>query len=51
MEGICGSCEVRVLGGIPDHRDHVLSKEEHARNTSIIVCCSGSMGDKLVLDL
>jgi vanillate O-demethylase ferredoxin subunit len=51
MEGICGSCEVRVLGGIPDHRDHVLSKEEHARNTSIIVCCSGSRGDKLVLDL
>jgi ferredoxin len=51
MEGICGSCEVRVLEGAPDHRDLVLSKEEHARNVSMMICCSGSKSDKLVLDL
>jgi vanillate O-demethylase ferredoxin subunit len=51
MEGVCGSCEVRVLDGIPDHRDLVLSKEEHARNVSMMVCCSGCKSSKLVLDL
>lgn len=51
MDGICGSCEVRVLAGEPDHRDLVLSPQEQARNTRMMVCCSGSKGDHLVLDL
>ncbi|MCS6920938.1 MAG: PDR/VanB family oxidoreductase [Elioraea sp.] len=51
MEGVCGTCEARVLEGVPDHRDLVLSKEEKASNRSIILCCSGSRTSRLVLDL
>jgi vanillate O-demethylase ferredoxin subunit len=50
-QGICGTCETRVLGGRPDHRDSLLSDEEKARNDVMMVCCSGSLGDLLVLDL
>lgn len=50
-EGVCGSCETTVLDGVPDHRDLVLSKEERARNRSMMVCCSGSKSERLVLDL
>lgn len=51
MEGICGSCKVKVLEGLPDHRDSVLSDGEHARNDTILTCCSGSQSERLVLDL
>jgi tetrachlorobenzoquinone reductase len=50
-EGVCGTCEVKVLEGIPDHRDLVLSDSERAANDRMMVCCSGSCGSKLVLDL
>ncbi len=50
-EGICGTCETKVLEGIPDHRDSVLSKAEKAANKTMMVCVSGCQGDKLVLDL
>ena len=50
-EGLCGSCKVRVIEGVPDHRDLVLSPEEHARNDQMMVCCSGSKTSSLVLDL
>lgn len=51
MEGVCGTCEVKVLAGIPDHRDVYLSKVEQASNKSMMVCCSGSRTPSLVLDL
>jgi tetrachlorobenzoquinone reductase len=51
MEGICGSCETRVISGCPDHRDSVLSASERASNTVMMVCVSGCKGEKLVLDL
>jgi tetrachlorobenzoquinone reductase len=50
-QGICGSCETRVLSGTPDHRDSLLSDEEKAANKVMMVCCSGSKGPLLVLDL
>jgi vanillate O-demethylase ferredoxin subunit len=50
-EGVCGTCEVRVLEGIPDHRDLVLSVAEQAANNRMMVCCSGAKSKKLVLDL
>jgi tetrachlorobenzoquinone reductase len=50
-QGICGTCETRVLAGTPDHRDMILSDEEKASNESMMVCCSGSLGATLVLDL
>lgn len=51
LEGVCGTCEARVLEGTPDHRDLVLSKEEKESNSSMMICCSGSKTGRLVLDL
>lgn len=51
MEGVCGTCETRVLSGVPDHRDLVLSEREKARNESMMICCSGSRSPRLELDL
>ncbi|MCK6424725.1 MAG: PDR/VanB family oxidoreductase [Burkholderiaceae bacterium] len=50
-EGVCGTCEVRVLEGEPDHRDLVLGAAERAANTRMMVCCSGARSARLVLDL
>ncbi|GAB4193569.1 MAG: PDR/VanB family oxidoreductase [Thalassobaculales bacterium] len=50
-EGICGTCEVRVIAGIPDHRDMVLSKAEQAANTVMMICCSGAKSPTLTIDL
>lgn len=51
LEGVCGTCETVVLEGTPDHRDKVLSARERASNTKMMICCSGSIGDRLVLDI
>ncbi|MDP3833310.1 MAG: PDR/VanB family oxidoreductase [Hydrogenophaga sp.] len=50
-EGICGSCETKVLEGVPDHRDMVLTDAEHAANKSMMVCVSGCKSARLVLDI
>ena len=50
-EGLCGSCEVRVLAGEVDHRDVVLTKGERRLNTRMMTCCSRAKGMKLVLEL
>lgn len=50
-EGVCGTCETKVIDGIPDHRNAFLSDEEKAENRQIIVCCSGSKSALLSLDL
>jgi ferredoxin-NADP reductase len=51
LEGVCGTCETRVLEGTPDHRDSVLSAKEHASNKVMMVCVSGCKSERLVLDL
>lgn len=50
-EGICGTCETKVLEGTPDHRDRILTEAERASNATMMICCSGSKTEKLVLDL
>ncbi|PXW23449.1 cytochrome P450/oxidoreductase [Paraburkholderia caballeronis] len=50
-EGLCGSCEVRVLGGDVDHRDVVLTRAERDANTRMMTCCSRAKGKRLVLEL
>lgn len=50
-EGICGTCETRVLAGVPDHRDFLLTDEERASNASMLLCVSRSRTPELVLDL
>lgn len=51
LEGVCGTCETRVLEGIPDHRDVVLTEAERKANKTMMICCSGSKSEKLVLDI
>jgi vanillate O-demethylase ferredoxin subunit len=50
-EGVCGTCETKVIDGIPDHRDTFLSEEEKTENSKIMICCSRSKSPVLVLDL
>ncbi len=51
-EGLCGSCEVRVVSGPLDHRDRVLTKAERAAGDRLLSCCSRACdGARLVLDL
>jgi ferredoxin-NADP reductase len=49
--GLCGTCEATVLGGIPDHRDSLLSDDERAGNNVMLPCVSRSCSDQIVLDL
>ena len=49
--GLCGTCEVGVLDGVPDHRDSLLTDDERAAGDSMFVCVSRSRTDRLVLDL
>jgi len=50
-QGVCGTCETRVLEGTPDHRDLLLSPAEKASNQTMMICCSGALSERLVLDL
>lgn len=50
-QGVCGACETRVVEGLVDHRDLVLSNEEKTVGASMMICCSGSRAPLLVLDL
>ena len=49
-EGICGTCESRVIDGDPLHCDRILSASEHA-DGAILICVSRSKSRRLVLEL
>lgn len=49
-QGFCGTCVVRVRSGEPDHRETVLSADDHAEG-AMLACVSRSRGERLVLDL
>jgi ferredoxin len=50
-EGVCGTCEARVLEGTADHRDSMLTEAEQAAGEVMLVCVSRSRTERLVLDL
>ncbi|MFD5790277.1 PDR/VanB family oxidoreductase [Streptomyces sp. NPDC127037] len=50
-DGICGTCETKVLEGTPDHRDFLLSEGEREAGASMMLCVSRSRTPRLVLDL
>jgi len=50
-EGLCGSCEVRVLAGKVDHRDVVLTRAERETNAKMMTCCSRAQSGRLVLEI
>ncbi len=49
-EGICGSCETRVVEGEVEHRDFVLTAQERQRGDCLMVCVSRAACPLLVLD-
>lgn len=50
-EGLCGSCEVPLIGGAAEHDDFVLDEAERAANRRIMICVSRSRTPELVLDI
>lgn len=50
-EGVCGTCETKVLEGLPDHRDSVLSDEEKTSGDTMMICVSRCLSASLRLDL
>ena len=51
QQGVCGTCETRVIAGIPEHRDMILSDAERAANNIMMICCSRALSAELTLDL
>jgi vanillate O-demethylase ferredoxin subunit len=51
QRGECGICQVAVLEGVPDHRDHILSEAERAENKVMQICVSRAKTRRLVLDM
>lgn len=49
-EGTCGTCESAVLGGVPEHRDSLLTPEEQAANDVVFPCVSRAVSAKLIID-
>jgi ferredoxin-NADP reductase len=50
-EGLCGSCEARVLEGTPEHLDTIFAYQSPAPTDRIMICVSRCKGSELVLDL
>lgn len=50
-EGVCGTCEVRVLRGQPIHLDSVMSDEDKDAIGVMYPCISRGTGSTLVLDI
>lgn len=51
LNGMCGTCEITVLEGTPDHRDSILMEDERREGKTMMVCCSRAKTPTLVLDL
>ncbi|RBP09669.1 vanillate O-demethylase ferredoxin subunit [Roseiarcus fermentans] len=49
-QGVCGTCLLPVIEGVPDHRDHYLGKAERAANRLFAPCCSRARTPRLTLD-
>ncbi len=50
-QGVCGTCLVDVISGLPDHRDMYQTDGEKASNKQMTPCCSRSLSPVLVLDV
>ncbi|SDT31646.1 Ferredoxin-NADP reductase [Streptomyces sp. TLI_053] len=50
-QGFCGTCEVRLLAGAPDHRDRRLTPERRADGALLPCVSRAAAGETLVLDL
>ena len=49
-KGVCGTCEVRVVSGIPEHLDSVMDDAEKDQLGVMYPCVSRALTRDLVLD-
>ncbi|MFJ9839493.1 PDR/VanB family oxidoreductase [Kitasatospora sp. NPDC101155] len=50
-QGFCGTCEVRLRSGTPDHRDRRLTPEQRAAGALLPCVSRAAEGETLVLDV
>ncbi|MFE7191053.1 PDR/VanB family oxidoreductase [Kitasatospora sp. NPDC057541] len=50
-QGFCGTCEVRLLAGTPDHRDRRLTPDQRAAGALLPCVSRAAGGETLVLDV
>ncbi len=49
--GVCGTCEVAVIEGQLDHRDHYLTNKEKESMQKMMICISRAACQSIVVDL
>ena len=49
--GTCGTCQVKVVSGEPEHRDTALNDADRERAGLMCICVSRAKGTELTLDL
>ncbi|SNQ45284.1 Phenoxybenzoate dioxygenase subunit beta [Frankia canadensis] len=50
-EGICGTCETRIVAGVAEHHDSVLEDDERAGNQVMMICVSRAATESLTLEI
>lgn len=50
-DGTCGTCELEVVEGDPEHRDAILSLRDRLSGRVMYPCVSRARGDRLILDV
>jgi len=50
-QGACGTCEVTVIEGEPEHQDVYLNDSEKLAGQRIMTCVSRAKSPRLVLDI
>lgn len=50
-EGFCGTCETKVIDGLPEHHDSILTAAERAKSATMMICVGRARSPRLVLDL
>jgi ferredoxin-NADP reductase len=51
QQGFCGTCRTRVLGGVVEHRDTLLTEPERAAGIMLTCVSRAASGEHLTLDL
>lgn len=49
--GTCGTCQVKVVSGAPEHRDMALNESDREAGGLMCICVSRAIGPELTLDL
>jgi vanillate monooxygenase ferredoxin subunit len=50
-QGVCATCLTNIVSGVPDHRDLILTKQEHESGKIFTPCVSRALSDILVIDV